>query len=160
MTPYFKRFLKNQKPSELIKIREFVDKVIHQKMLPTDLLEMKPSQHQMVLKELAAFWEIPSEAALTKRRHSSEMNYKHAIRYAIRTVTGMPYQEVGKMLNCDHATIMWSIKFVNNAQIGDSNYYAKCIELAEHLRRVLTELDLNENQPTLHEIPCDIYFHN
>jgi hypothetical protein len=72
----------------------------------------------------------------------------------------MKMEKIGALLNCDHASVSHSMKVVNDTKIGDKEYYSKCLQLAEHLRMVLIELELNENQPTLHEIPCDIFFHN
>jgi chromosomal replication initiation ATPase DnaA len=160
MTPSFKRRLNKKSTIDLLEVRQYIDRLLAAKMDAKINYELKPSYQQTVLRELAAFWKIPSEAAITKRRFSDAMNYKHAIRYAIRTVTKMPYVKMGAMLNCDHATIIHSMKFVNDAAMGDIDFYVQCIGLSNHLRNVLAELRFNENQPTLHEIPSDIYFHN
>ena len=160
MTPNFKRRLNKKSTIDLLEIRQYIDRLLAAKMDAKITYKMKPNYQQTVLRELAEFWKIPSEAAITKRRFADAMNYKHAIRYAIRTVTGMPYVKMGAMLNCDHATIMHSMKFVNDAAMGDIDFYVQCIGLSNHLRNVLAELRFNENQPTLHEIPCDIFFHN
>ena len=160
MTPNIKRYLRRRTSIELLEFRNYIDKLIGLKSDSKFTFNIKSNQTQAVLKELASYWGVPSETAITKRRFSDAMLYKHAIRYAIRTVTGMPLQNIGKMLNCDHSTIVHSIKFVNDAAIGDIDFYVRCIGLANHLRNVLAELRFNENQPTLHEIPCDIFFHN
>lgn len=160
MTNNIKRYLRRRTSIELLEFRNYIDKLIGLKSDAKATFNIKSSQTQAVLKELACHWGVPSETAVTKRRFSEAMLYKHAIRFAIRTVTGMPLQNIGKMLNCDHATVMHSIKFVNDCQVGDLQFYVKCIDLCSHLRIVLTELRFNENQPNLHEIPSDIYFHN
>lgn len=157
MTPNIKRYLRRRTSIELLEVRNYIDKLIGLKSDAKATFNIKSSQIQAVLKELAYHWGVPSETAVTKRRFSEAMLYKHAIRFAIRTVTGMPLQNIGNMLNCDHATVMHSIKFVNDCQVGDLQFYVKCIDLASHLRIVLTELQLNENQSNLQEFENYIY---
>ena len=157
MTPNIKRYLRRRTSIELLEFRNYIDKLIGLKSDAKATFNIKSNQTQAVLKELAYHWGVPSETAVTKRRFSEAMLYKHAIRFAIRTVTGMPLQNIGNMLNCDHATVMHSIKFVNDCQVGDLQFYVKCIDLASHLRIVLTELQLNENQSNLQEFENYIY---
>jgi chromosomal replication initiation ATPase DnaA len=159
MTPHFKRYL-NRKDVNLLEVKQYIDRILNKRIVANVKYGIKPKYEQTVLKEMAAYWGVPIETALTKRRFTEAVNCKHAFRFAIRTVTGMKMEGIGALLNCDHASVSHSLKFVNDTKIGDKQYYSKCLELAEHLRMVLIELDLNENQPTLHEIPCDIYFHN
>lgn len=141
MTPYFKRFLKNQKPSELIKIREFVENLIIQKMQPIELLELRPRHHKKLLDKMAEYWGIKSEAAFSKRRHPQEMKYKHAVRYAIRTATGMPFEEIGRMFNCNHATIMHSMSFVEKSALINSDYFENCKGLIKFLKTTIHNLN-------------------
>ena len=157
MTPNIKRYLRRRTSIELLEFRNYIDKLIGLKSDAKATFNIKSNQTQAVLKELAYHWGVPSETAVTKRRFSEAMLYKHAIRFAIRTVTGMPLQNIGNMLNCDHATVMHSIKFVNDCQVGDLQFYFKCIDLASHLRIVLTELQLNENQSNLQQFENYIY---
>lgn len=157
MTPNIKRYLRRRTSIELLEFRNYIDKLIGLKSDAKATFNIKSNQTQAVLKELAYHWGVPSETAVTKRRFSEAMLYKHAIRFAIRTVTGMPLQNIGNMLNCDHATVMHSIKFVNDCQVGDLQFYVKCIDLASHLRIVLTGLQLNENQSNLQEFENYIY---
>ena len=159
MTPHFKRYL-NRKDVNLLEVKQYIDRILNKRIVANVKYGIKPAYEETVLKEMAAYWGVPIETALTKRRFTEAVNCKHAFRFAIRTVTDMKMERIGALLNCDRATIMHSIKFVNDTKIGDKQYYSKCLKLAEHLRMVLIKLELNENQPTLHEIPCDIFFHN
>lgn len=122
MTNNIKRYLNRRTSIELLEVRNYVDKLISFKADAKVCYNIKTSQTQAVLKELAFYWGVPSETALTKRRFNDTMLYKHALRFAIRTVTGMPFANIGKMLNCDHATVMHSVKFVNDCQVGICNF--------------------------------------
>jgi chromosomal replication initiation ATPase DnaA len=164
MTRDFKHYL-NRKDVNLLEVKQYIDRILNKRIVANVKYRIKPKYEETVLREMAAYWGVPIETALTKRRFAEQINCKHAFRFAIREVTSMSLQSIGKMLNCDYTTVCFSIKFVNNTKIGDKEYYSKCLQLAEHLRMVLIELesielDLNENQPTLYEIPCEIFFHN
>jgi chromosomal replication initiation ATPase DnaA len=164
MTRHFKRYL-NRKDVNLLEVRAYIDRILSKRIVANVKYPVKPGYEETVLKEMAAYWGVPIETALTKRRFTEQINCKHAFRFALRVVTGMKMEKIGALLNCDHASVSHSIKVVNDTKIGDKEYYSKCLQLAEHLRMVLIELDsieldLNENQPTLYEIPCDIFFHN
>jgi chromosomal replication initiation ATPase DnaA len=164
MTRHFKRYL-NRKDVNLLEVRAYIDRILSKRIVANVKYPVKPGYEETVLKEMAAYWGVPIETALTKRRFTEQINCKHAFRFALRVVTGMKMEKIGALLNCDHASVSHSIKVVNDTKIGDKEYYSKCLQLAEHLRMVLIELEsieleLNENQPTLYEIPCDIFFHN
>jgi chromosomal replication initiation ATPase DnaA len=164
MTRHFKRYL-NRKDVNLLEVKAYIDRILSKRIVANVKYPVKPGYEETVLKEMAAYWGVPIETALTKRRFTEQINCKHAFRFALRVVTGMKMEKIGALLNCDHASVSHSIKVVNDTKIGDKEYYSKCLQLAEHLRMVLIELesielDLNENQPTLYEIPCDIFFHN
>ena len=164
MTRHFKRYL-NRKDVNLLEVRAYIDRILSKRIVANVKYPVKPEYEETVLREMAAYWGVPIETALTKRRFTEQINCKHAFRFALRVVTGMKMEKIGALLNCDHASVSHSIKVVNDTKIGDKEYYSKCLQLAEHLRMVLIELesielDLNENQPTLYEIPCDIFFHN
>jgi len=159
MTRHFKRYL-NRKDVNLLEVKAYIDRILSKRIVANVKYPVKPEYEETVLREMAAYWGVPIETALTKRRFTEQINCKHAFRFALRVVTGMKMEKIGALLNCDHASVSHSIKVVNDTKIGDKEYYSKCLQLAEHLRMVLIELDLNENQPTLHEIPCDIFFHN
>jgi chromosomal replication initiation ATPase DnaA len=164
MTRHFKRYL-NRKDVNLLEVKAYIDRILSKRIVANVKYPVKPGYEETVLKEMAAYWGVPIETALTKRRFTEQINCKHAFRFALRVVTGMKMEKIGALLNCDHASVSHSIKVVNDTKIGDKEYYSKCLQLAEHLRMVLIELesielDLNENQPTLHEIPCDNFFHN
>jgi chromosomal replication initiation ATPase DnaA len=164
MTRHFKRYL-NRKDVNLLEVKAYIDRILSKRIVANVKYPVKPEYEETVLKEMAAYWGVPIETALTKRRFTEQINCKHAFRFALRVVTGMKMEKIGALLNCDHASVSHSIKVVNDTKIGDKEYYSKCLQLAEHLRMVLIELesielDLNENQVTLYEIPCDIFFHN
>jgi chromosomal replication initiation ATPase DnaA len=164
MTRHFKRYL-NRKDVNLLEVRAYIDRILSKRIVANVKYPVKPGYEETVLREMAAYWGVPIETALTKRRFTEQINCKHAFRFALRAVTGMKMEKIGALLNCDHASVSHSIKVVNDTKIGDKEYYSKCLQLAEHLRMVLIELesielDLNQNQPTLYEIPCDIFFHN
>jgi chromosomal replication initiation ATPase DnaA len=164
MTRHFKRYL-NRKDVNLLEVKAYIDRILSKRIVANVKYPVKPGYEETVLKEMAAYWGVPIETALTKRRFTEQINCKHAFRFALRVVTGMKMEKIGALLNCDHASVSHSIKVVNDTKIGDKEYYSKCLQLAEHLRMVLIELesielDLNQNQPTLYEIPCDIFFHN
>jgi chromosomal replication initiation ATPase DnaA len=164
MTRHFKRYL-NRKDVNLLEVKAYIDRILSKRIVANVKYPVKPEYEETVLKEMAAYWGVPIETALTKRRFTEQINCKHAFRFALRVVTGMKMEKIGALLNCDHASVSHSIKVVNDAKIGDKEYYSKCLQLAEHLRMVLIELEsieleLNENQPTLYEIPCGIFFHN
>jgi chromosomal replication initiation ATPase DnaA len=164
MTRHFKRYL-NRKDVNLLEVKAYIDRILSKRIVSNVKYPIKPGYEETVLKEMAAYWGVPIETALTKRRFTEQINCKHAFRFALRVVTGMKMEKIGALLNCDHASVSHSIKVVNDTKIGDKEYYSKCLQLAEHLRMVLIELesielDLNENQPTLYEIPCSIFFHN
>jgi chromosomal replication initiation ATPase DnaA len=164
MTRHFKRYL-NRKDVNLLEVKAYIDRILSKRIVANVKYPVKPGYEETVLKEMAAYWGVPIETALTKRRFTEQINCKHAFRFALRAVTGMKMEKIGALLNCDHASVSHSIKVVNDTKIGDKEYYSKCLQLAEHLRMVLIELEsieleLNENQPTLYEIPCDIFFHN
>jgi chromosomal replication initiation ATPase DnaA len=164
MTRHFKRYL-NRKDVNLLEVKAYIDRILSKRIVANVKYPVKPEYEETVLKEMAAYWGVPIETALTKRRFTEQINCKHAFRFALRVVTGMKMEKIGALLNCDHASVSHSIKVVNDTKIGDKEYYSKCLQLAEHLRMVLIELDsieldLNQNQPTLYEIPCDIFFHN
>lgn len=164
MTRHFKRYL-NRKDVNLLEVKAYIDRILSKRIVANVKYPVKPEYEETVLREMAAYWGVPIETALTKRRFTEQINCKHAFRFALRAVTGMKMEKIGALLNCDHASVSHSIKFVNNTKIGDKEFYSKCLQLAEHLRMVLIELesielDLNKNQPTLYEIPCDIFFHN
>jgi chromosomal replication initiation ATPase DnaA len=164
MTRHFKRYL-NRKDVNLLEVKAYIDRILSKRIVANVKYPVKPGYEETVLKEMAAYWGVPIETALTKRRFTEQINCKHAFRFALRVVTGMKMEKIGALLNCDHASVSHSIKVVNDTKIGDKEYYSKCLQLAEHLRMVLIELEsieleLNENQPTLYEIPCDIFFHN
>ena len=164
MTRHFKRYL-NRKDVNLLEVKAYIDRILSKRIVANVKYPVKPEYEETVLREMAAYWGVPIETALTKRRFTEQINCKHAFRFALRVVTGMKMEKIGALLNCDHASVSHSIKVVNDTKIGDKEYYSKCLQLAEHLRMVLIELesielDLNENQPTLYEIPCDIFFHN
>jgi len=155
----------NRKDVNLLEVRAYIDRILSKRIVANVKYPVKPGYEETVLKEMAAYWGVPIETALTKRRFTEQINCKHAFRFALRVVTGMKMEKIGALLNCDHASVSHSIKVVNDTKIGDKEYYSKCLQLAEHLRMVLIELEsieleLNENQPTLYEIPCDIFFHN
>jgi chromosomal replication initiation ATPase DnaA len=150
----------NRKDVNLLEVKAYIDRILSKRIVANVKYPVKPGYEETVLKEMAAYWGVPIETALTKRRFTEQINCKHAFRFALRAVTGMKMEKIGTLLNCDHASVSHSIKFVNNTKIGDKEYYSKCLQLAEHLRMLLIELELNKNQPTLHEIPCDIFFHN
>jgi chromosomal replication initiation ATPase DnaA len=164
MTRHFKRYL-NRKDVNLLEVKAYIDRILSKRIVANVKYPLKPGYEETVLREMAAYWGVPIETALTKRRFTEQINCKHAFRFALRAVTGMKMEKIGALLNCDHASVSHSIKVVNDTKIGDKEYYSKCLQLAEHLRMVLIELDsieleLNANQPTLYEIPCDIFFHN
>jgi chromosomal replication initiation ATPase DnaA len=164
MTRHFKRYL-NRKDVNLLEVKAYIDRILSKRIVSNVKYPIKPQYEETVLREMAAYWGVPIETALTKRRFTEQINCKHAFRFALRVVTGMKMEKIGALLNCDHASVSHSIKVVNDTKIGDKEYYSKCLQLAEHLRMVLIELesielDLNQNQPTLYEIPCDIFFHN
>jgi chromosomal replication initiation ATPase DnaA len=164
MTRHFKRYL-NRKDVNLLEVKAYIDRILSKRIVANVKYPVKPGYEETVLREMAAYWGVPIETALTKRRFTEQINCKHAFRFALRVVTGMKMEKIGALLNCDHASVSHSIKVVNDTKIGDKEYYSKCLQLAEHLRMVLIELesielDLNENQPTLYEIPCGIFFHN
>ena len=159
MTRHFKRYL-NRKDVNLLEVRAYIDRILSKRIVANVKYPVKPGYEETVLREMAAYWGVPIETALTKRRFTEQINCKHAFRFALRAVTGMKMEKIGALLNCDHASVSHSIKVVNDTKIGDKEYYSKCLQLAEHLRMVLIELELNENQPTLYEIPCDNFFHN
>jgi chromosomal replication initiation ATPase DnaA len=164
MTRHFKRYL-NRKDVNLLEVKAYIDRILSKRIVANVKYPVKPEYEETVLREMAAYWGVPIETALTKRRFTEQINCKHAFRFALRVVTGMKMEKIGALLNCDHASVSHSIKVVNDTKIGDKEYYSKCLQLAEHLRMVLIELesielDLNENQVTLYEIPCDIFFHN
>jgi chromosomal replication initiation ATPase DnaA len=164
MTRHFKRYL-NRKDVNLLEVKAYIDRILSKRIVANVKYPVKPEYEETVLREMAAYWGVPIETALTKRRFTEQINCKHAFRFALRVVTGMKMEKIGALLNCDHASVSHSIKVVNDTKIGDKEYYSKCLQLAEHLRMVLIELesielDLNQNQPTLYEIPCDIFFHN
>jgi chromosomal replication initiation ATPase DnaA len=164
MTRHFKRYL-NRKDVNLLEVKAYIDRILSKRIVANVKYPVKPGYEETVLKEMAAYWGVPIETALTKRRFTEQINCKHAFRFALRVVTGMKMEKIGALLNCDHASVSHSIKVVNDTKIGDKEYYSKCLQLAEHLRMLLIELEsieleLNENQPTLYEIPCDIFFHN
>jgi chromosomal replication initiation ATPase DnaA len=164
MTRHFKRYL-NRKDVNLLEVKAYIDRILSKRIVANVKYPVKPGYEETVLKEMAAYWGVPIETALTKRRFTEQINCKHAFRFALRVVTGMKMEKIGALLNCDHASVSHSIKVVNDTKIGDKEYYSKCLQLAEHLRMVLIELEsieleLNENQPTLYEIPCGIFFHN
>ncbi len=164
MTRHFKRYL-NRKDVNLLEVKAYIDRILSKRIVANVKYPVKPGYEETVLKEMAAYWGVPIETALTKRRFTEQINCKHAFRFALRVVTGMKMEKIGALLNCDHASVSHSIKVVNDTKIGDKEYYSKCLQLAEHLRMVLIELesielDLNENKPTFYEIPCDIFFHN
>jgi len=164
MTRHFKRYL-NRKDVNLLEVKAYIDRILSKRIVANVKYPVKPGYEETVLKEMAAYWGVPIETALTKRRFTEQINCKHAFRFALRVVTGMKMEKIGALLNCDHASVSHSIKVVNDTKIGDKEYYSKCLQLAEHLRMVLIELEsieleLNQNQPTLYEIPCGIFFHN
>jgi len=151
MTHHFKKTIESKSIHELMKIREYVEKMINKKALPDMLMEIKEGQYKIILHEAASFWGIAPDSVFTKRRFLLLKNYRHAVRYAIRTVTGMSYQQIGEMLNCNHATIIHSISFVEESALTNTGYFNKCEMLCSHLRKTIKELKNTEHQKQLLE---------
>lgn len=154
------RYLLKQSNNRLFEIRVEIDRIINSRNDQFFKMNLRTEQQRVIIKAAADYWGVPYEAAYSKRRFREIQEFKHAFRFTLRCVTSMSLQSIGKMLNCDHATVFHSIKYVQDSILADPTYYIRCLEFCEHIKMVLAELDLNENQPTLHEIPCEIFFHN
>lgn len=154
------RYLLKQSNNRLFEIRVEIDRIINSRNDQFFKMNLRTEQQRVIIKAAADYWGVPYEAAYSKRRFRQIQEFKHAFRFTLRCATSMSLQSIGKMLNCDHATVFHSIKYVQDSIVADPTYYIRCLEFCEHIKMVLAELDLNENQPTLHEIPCDIFFHN
>jgi len=159
MTRHFKRYL-NRKDVNLLEVKAYIDRILSKRIVSNVKYPVKPEYEETVLKEMAAYWGVPIETALTKRRFTEQINCKHAFRFALRVVTGMKMEKIGALLNCDHVTVMHSIKYVEDSMLADPTYYLRCIDFCDHIKMVMQELELNKNKPTFYEIPCDIFFHN
>jgi len=151
MTHHFKKTIESKSINELLKIREYVEKMINKKAMPDMLLDIKELHYKIILHEAASFWGISPDSVFTKRRFLLLKNYKHAVRYAIRMVTSMSYTQIGEMLNCNHATIIHSISFVEESALTNTGYFNKCEMLCSHLRKTITELKNTEHQKQLLE---------
>lgn len=154
------RYLLKQSNNRLFEIRVEIDRIINSRNDQFFKMNLRTEQQRVIIKAAADYWGVPYEAAYSKRRFRQIQEFKHAFRFTLRCATSMSLQSIGKMLNCDHATVFHSIKYVQDSIVADPTYYIRCLEFCEHIKMVLAELDFNENQPTLHEIPCDIFFHN
>jgi chromosomal replication initiation ATPase DnaA len=149
MTPHFKKTIESKSIHDLMKIREYVEKLINKKALPDMLLDIQEQQYKIILHAAASFWDIPPDSVFTKRRFLLLKNYRHAVRYAIKIVTGMSYQHLGEMLNCNHATIIHSVSFVEESALTNTSYFNKCEMLCAHLRKTILELKKEEHQKQL-----------
>ena len=149
-----------QSNNRLFEIRVEIDRIINSRNDQFFKMNLRTEEQRAIIKAAADYWGVPYEAAYSKRRFTQIKEYKHAFRFALRCATSMSLQSIGKMLNCDHTTIIHSIKYVQDSILGDPKYYMRCLDFCEHIKMVMQEFKLNKNQHTLHEIPCDIYFHN
>jgi len=151
MTPYLKRYLNKKNSTQLLVIRNEIDRLLNQKSSASLKLKLKNKHQSFVLEKMAKAWGIEAEAALTKKRNADLMQYKHAVRYALRNVTNMPFQKIGKMLNCDHASVVHSIYFVEDCALTNTAYFKKCEDFSEFLRNLLAKLNFEEGQKELIE---------
>lgn len=151
MTPYLKKYLNKKNAIELLEIRNQIDLLLNQKSSASLKLSLKNRHQSFVLEKMATYWGIEPEAALTKKRNVDLMQYKHAVRYSIRSVTNMPYQKIGKMLNCDHASIIHSVYYVEDCALTNTFLFKKCEQLCEFLRDTLAKLNYEEGQKELIE---------
>lgn len=151
MTPHLKRYLNKKNAIELLVIRNEIDRLLNEKSSASLKLKLKSKHQSFVLEKMAKAWGIETEAALTKKRNVDLMNYKHAIRYALRSVTNMPYKKLGKMLNCNHATVMHSMYYVEDCSLTNTAYFKKCEDFCEFLRNLLAKLNFEEGQKELIE---------
>jgi len=146
------RYLLKQNNDRLLEIRIEIDRIINSRNDEYFKMHLKTEHQRAVIKAAADYWRLPYEAAYSKRRFREVKHFKHAMRFAMRCATSMSLQEIGKMLNCGHATVMHSMKFVQDSILADPQYYMKCIEFCEHIKMVMQELDLNKNNFTFTSI--------
>ena len=154
------RYLLKQSNNRLFELRVEIDRIINSRNDEFFKMNLRSEDQRAIIKAAADYWGVPYEATFSKRRFRQIQEFKHAFRFTLRCATSMSLQSIGKMLNCDHATVMHSIKYVEDSILADPTYYLRCIDFCDHIKMVLQELELNKNKPTFYEIPCDIFFHN
>ena len=143
----FERYLLKQDNDRLLKIRTEIDRIINSRNDEFFKMHLRTEHQRYIIKAAADYWGLPYEAAYSKRRFREVKHFKHAMRFAMRCATSMSLQDIGKMLNCEHATVMHSIKFVQDSILADPTYYMRCIEFCEHIKMVMQELEMNKNTP-------------
>ena len=62
--------------------------------------------------------------------------------YFVRNILGTTYQEIGKTYNYDHATIIYSIKTVENLLSYDKEYKQLLKTIEFSFKQVITEEDI------------------
>jgi chromosomal replication initiation ATPase DnaA len=142
------RYLLNQSNNRLFEIRVEIDRIINSRNDEFFKMHLKTEHQRYVIKAAADYWGVPFEAAYSKRRFGEIQQFKHAFRFGLRCATSMSLQAIGKMLNCDHATVMHSIKYVQDSILADPTYYMRCIDFCEHIKMVMQELEMNKNSYT------------
>lgn len=148
----FERYLLNQDNNRLFEIRTEIDRIINSRNDDFFKMHLRTEHQRAIIKAAADYWGLPYEAAYSKRRFRGIKNYKHAFRFALRCATSMSLKDIGKMLGCDHTTVLHSIKFVQDSILAEPSFYMQCIEFCEHIKMVMQELEINKNTPTFTSI--------
>ena len=65
------------------------------------------------LPKVCEHWNVTSEEVLSKSRQRYIINAKHSLRYFLHNFGDLTTAEIGTLTNCDHSTVLHSIKTFN-----------------------------------------------
>lgn len=80
---------------------------------------------------------------VSKKRKREYVEARQILIYLTRKNSTIATYEMGRLLNVDHSTVLYSEKMVLNARIADKNMHLKLIKCEEAYKRIVeTELEL------------------
>lgn len=82
------------------------------------------------------FWKVDAEEVLSVSRKREFMNAKHSLRYFLSTFGDLRLSDIATLTNCDHTTVMHSIKTFKVLCEYDEDFRAcKRLMLRELIKR-------------------------